>query len=332
MEQTLEAPTCTFRSDFRPLPLLGNRHVQTVLALVLPGPSFDHPSRKVPVMLPDGDQLVLHDSVPASWHAGDPVALVIHGLGGSHRSSHVQRQASALLARGVRVVRVDLRTCGAGLALARQIYTAGCSDDLRAAVEEVHNWAPESPITLVGQSLGGNVALKLAGEAADDPIPGLAGVVAVGPPIDLVACAELIAQPSNVVYEQFFVRNLLAHLHAHRRCFPELSLPQFPRRLSIRQFDNLFTAPTHGFADAFDYYRHSSSLPLIPQISVPALIVTARDDPFIAVEPFERLRVPSHINVRIVDHGGHLGFLGWDGAGGIRWGEQRIADWVARRG
>jgi predicted alpha/beta-fold hydrolase len=331
MERSLQAPSVTFRSDFRPLPLLGNRHVQTVLAFILTGPSFDHPSRSVPVTLPDGDQIVLHDSVPAAWSNGDPVALVIHGLGGSHRSSHVERQASELLARRVRVVRVDMRTCGAGLALARHIYNAGCSGDLRVAAEEVHSWAPESPIYLVGQSLGGNVALKLAGEAADDPVPSLAGVVAIGPPIDLVACSELIALPRNVVYERFFLRNLLAHLQQHRRCFPELPLPRFPQRLTIRQFDDLFTAPSHGFATALDYYRHASSFFLIPQISVPTLIVTARDDPFIAVEPFERLRVPAHIDVHILDHGGHLGFVGWDGAGGIRWSERRIADWVARQ-
>jgi predicted alpha/beta-fold hydrolase len=318
--------------DFRPLPLLGNPHVQTLLAFCLSGPRLDHPTQERTVALPDGDRLALHDSVPAGWRPGGRVAVVVHGLGGSHRSGHVMRQAVMLLREGVRVVRLDLRTAGSGIALARRTYHAGCSADVRAALAEVHGWSPSSPVVLVGQSLGGNVALKLAGEAADDPVPGLAAVVAVGPPIDLAACAALMAQARNVVYEQFFVRSLVAHLHRHRRFFPDLTLPRFPRLVTLRLFDELYTAPYHGFADAADYHRSASAKPFLPRIAVPTLVLTARDDPFIAVEPFESLRVPSHVEVRILERGGHLGFLGRDGSGGIRWFERYAASWVARAG
>jgi predicted alpha/beta-fold hydrolase len=316
--------------DFTPLPLLGNPHVQTVLAFILSGPSLGHPTRERRVSLPDGDRLLLYDNVPPGWRPGGRIAVVVHGLGGSHRSGHVVRQAVMLLRRGVRVVRMELPAAGKGIAFARRTYHAGCSGDVRAAVAAVHRWSPSSPILLVGQSLGGNVVLKLAGEAADDPVPGLAGVVAVGAPIDVARCAALLAEPRNVVYEQYFVRGLLAHLQRHRRIFPELPMPRFPRRLTLRQFDELYTAPFGGFADAEDLYRRTSSLPLIPRIKVPALILAARDDPFIAVGPFERLRAPAHVEVRLVERGGHLGFLGRDGAGGIRWAERTAADWVAR--
>ena len=115
------------------------------------------------------------------------------------------------------------------------------------------------------------------------------------------------------------------HLH-----FPDLPPPSWPRRLTVRLFDDLYTAPRCDFADALDYYRRTSSLPLIPRIEVPALILTARDDPFIPVGPFEELRAPDNVEVRVVERGGHLGFLGPDGAGGIRWAERRVAEWVAR--
>src|SRR5207245_750548 len=95
-------------------------------------------------------------------------------------------------------------------------------------------------------------------------------------------------------------------------------------------FDDLYTAPQGGFAGALDYYRRASSLPLIPSIPVPTLILTARDDPFVAIESFETLRAGSHVDVQIAPGGGHLGFLGWDGAGGIRWAERRLADWLAQ--
>ena len=79
-----------------------------------------------------------------------------------------------------------------------------------------------------------------------------------------------------------------------------------------------------------DYYQRASALPLVAKIAVPSFLLTARDDPFIAVEPFEELRdkVPAHVTIRVLSHGGHLGFLGWDGAGGIRWAERRLVDWI----
>ncbi len=115
------------------------------------------------------------------------------------------------------------------------------------------------------------------------------------------------------------------------RYFPDLPPPVFPRRVTMRLFDDLYTAPRCGFADALDYYRQASCQHLVPRIPVPTLLLTSRDDPFIAVEPFEELRsrAPAHMTIRILSHGGHLGFLGFDGAGGIRWAEHRLTDWVA---
>jgi predicted alpha/beta-fold hydrolase len=318
-------------TDFRPLPFLGNPHLQTLLGTWLAGPPLGFASREHFVRLPDGDRLVLHDSLPAGWLPGGCIALLVHGLGGSHRSGHLQRLAARLLRRGLRVVRLDLRGCGRGLALARRAYHGGCSDDVRAAAAEVHTWSPRSPLLLAGVSLGGNIVLKLAGEARARPVPGLARVAALAPPIDMERCAELLAGPRNRLYERHFVRQLVNQVERRRRLIPGLTLPRWPRPLTLRRFDDLVTAPPWGFADALDYYRRASSLPVVPDIAVPTLIVTARDDPFIAVEPFEALQAPGHVRVEVLPRGGHVGFLGWDGAGGFRWAERRIADWLAGR-
>jgi predicted alpha/beta-fold hydrolase len=323
-----EVPFFQTAEDFRPWPFLRNPHVQTLLGHLLRGPAFRHPSREHAFWLPDGDGLVLHDSVPPGWREGDGVVVLVHGLGGSHQSAHVQRLAGFFLPRGLRVVRMDQRGCGKGLPLARGCYHGGRSEDVRAVLEEVHRWSPSSPLTLIGISLGGNLVLKLAGEAAERPVAGLTRVVALAPPIDLERCATLIALPRNRLYENYFLRDLLTQARQRQQYFPDLPSLRFPRRMTIRLYDELYTAPRGGFADALDYYRRSSSHSLIEQIPVPTLILTARDDPFIAVEPFEELRVPGHVTVRIADHGGHLGFLGRDGAGGIRWAERRVADWV----
>jgi predicted alpha/beta-fold hydrolase len=314
--------------EFRPLPLLSHPHVQTLLGLLLPGPTVSLPTREVVIRLPDGDGLVLHDNTPPGWRPGDRMALVLHGLTGSHESPGVIRIA----ARGLRTVRLDQRGAGEGLSLARLCYHAGRSDDIRAALDEMHRWSPASPIVLIGVSLGGNLALKAAGEAVEHPLPYLERVAVMNPPIDVGRCAALLGQPRNRMYDQYFVKLLVRDARLRQRYFPDLPPLRLPRRMTTRLFDDLYTAPRSGFVDALDYYRRTSSLPLIERITVPTLIMTARDDPFVAVEPFEEVKAPDNVLVCILPYGGHIGFVGWDGSGGVRWAESRIIDWVAREG
>jgi hypothetical protein len=310
--------------------LLSNPHLQTVIGAWWRGQRFTQPTREQVLWLPDGDGMLLYDSVPPDWQPGGKMALLLHGLTGSHESPVVERTALLLLEHGVRAVRVDLRSAGRGIPLARHTYHGGCSGDIRAVMAELHRWSPQSPITVVGFSLGGNVALKMAGEAATNPIPGLDRVVAVGPPVDCRRCCTLLSLPRNRMYERHFLDSLLREARLRHRCFPDLPPLRFPRRLTIRIFDDLYTAPMSGFADAIDYYTRASSLPLIPKINVPTLILTARDDPFIAVEPIESLPKTDYVTVQIQAYGGHLGFLGWDGKGGVRWAENRVVEWVLR--
>src|SRR5689334_11134686 len=116
---------------FRPLPLFGNPHVQTILGNLLPARAAAGTERLV--TLPDGDRIVLHETAPN----GEPVAiaLLIHGLGGNHRSGYMARMTNRLITLGWRVYRMDLRGAGAGIRHARRFYTAACSDDVRAVVE-----------------------------------------------------------------------------------------------------------------------------------------------------------------------------------------------------
>ncbi len=314
--------------DFRPLPLLSNRHVQTLLGHWLPGPQAGRPARSVVLRLPDGDGLLIHDNIPPGWRPGEPVAVVVHGLGGTHASPPVQRLTWRLLAGRVRVVRPDLRGAGGGLPLARRCYHAGRSDDVRAVLEQVHHWCPTSPLLLLGISLGGAIVLRLAGEAGDNPVSGLARVAAVAPPVDLERSVALLSHPRNRLYEQQFVREVTAEAYKRQRYFPDLPPLAFPRPLTMRLFDDLYTAPRNGFTNGLDYYRRASALPFISRIRVPALILTARDDPFIASDPFEDLKPPASVEMHLLPCGGHLGFVGWDGAGGVRWGERRVIDWL----
>src|SRR4051794_38190939 len=148
-------------STFKPLPLLGNAHVQTFLGNIRLGPLRHPASERRLVDLPDGDSLVVHDSIPPQWQVGECIVLLVHGVGGCHRSGYMARLARKFLRHGYRALRMDLRGAGAGSSLARRIYHGGCSDDVRAVAEAVEDWAPGSPLILVGMSLGGNIVLKL---------------------------------------------------------------------------------------------------------------------------------------------------------------------------
>lgn len=312
---------------FRPLPFLSNRHVQTVLAMWVKRGRFHVPTVRHIVDLADGDKLVVHENKPQRWAQGDAVVIVVHGLTGSHASGGVVLQAMRLFQLGVRTFRVDLRGAGSGFALARKLYNAGCSEDLRAVVELVAKLAPGSPIALVGTSLGGNVVLKLAGESAHHPVPQLSRVAALNPPVDLAACTALIAERRNRAYEAHFVSDLVRNVERLRRIRGEPA-PSFPRRVSLQTFDNMYTAPRNGYVDADDYYARCSSAAFIAKADVPTLIVTARDDPFVAVTPIEQLGALPHVRLKITDRGGHTGFLGRDGQGGWGWAETVIANWL----
>ena len=96
----------------------------------------------------------------------------------------------------------------------------------------------------------------------------------------------------------------------------------------MRDFDEVYTAPRWGYAGALDYYRQASSLSLLSRIRLPTLIVTARDDPFVALEPLLQAASPPGVIIDVMKHGGHMGFLGGDGQGGIRWAEARVVRWA----
>lgn len=306
-------------ANFHPLPGLANPHLQTILSVWVKSGTLPGITQRHIVDLSDGDQLVMHDNLPRRWRRGDLVGVIVHGLTGSHRSGGVVRLTWELFRRGVRIVRVDLRGAGAGFRLARTPYHAGCSDDLRAVLARVAALAPGSSIALAGLSLGGNVVLKLAGEGAAH---GLVRVAAVNPPIDLDECTTLLCQPNNRLYEWYFVSELVRAARRRARLFHEAP-PQFPNKLRLRDFDDLYTAPRNGFAGVADYYRRASSAPLITAIAIPTLILTARDDPFIAAGAIEAVHSPQ-VQVRISEYGGHTGYLGRGGA----WAECVVADWL----
>ncbi len=284
------------------------------------------------IELGDGDRLVVLESVPPGWERSRPAAVLVHGLAGCADASYMVRVARRVLELGVRVVRVNLRGAGRGFGLARGIYHAGRSDDVREVVRWLHQRAPGSPIGLVGFSLGANLVLKAAAEAADSPAPGLDCVLAANPPIHLASCIQLMRKPENRLYDWNFVRWLRAMVERLHRRFPDLGPTGMKGVRSVYEFDDRYTAPRGGFRSADDYYEKCSLVEALPRIAVPGIVVHAVDDPFVTYEPWLGALRPPHLSLELLAHGGHLGYLSerpW--LGDRRWLDLRMAAWLKSR-
>lgn len=317
---------------FEPHPALRSGHAQTIAAGYLPGRRVRLPARYVEVPLEDGDRLAVLDSTPDGWVPGAPACLLVHGLGGCARAPYVTRIATRLVRAGVRAVRMNLRGAGAGFGLARGIYHAGRTGDLRAAAAWIAATAPGSPIGLVGLSLGANLVLKLAAEAAGDPLAGLDCVVAANPPLDLSACCRHIREPRNRLYDRNFVRVLRAQVSRLHARFPQLPAPALDGVESLYDFDDRYTAPRNGFAGAEAYYAASSAGPWLGRITIDGLVVHAADDPFIPLGAFTSARFPRNLRTELVPAGGHLGYISRDRwAGDRRWLDARLTHWLIAR-
>jgi uncharacterized protein len=323
---------------FRPHPLVRGGHLQTIVGSYLSsGAGGKAKVHRVP--LADGDAIALHEDDGAESGGQEvsrrgQVAVLLHGLCGCHESAYMLRASAKLRARGVKVFRMDLRGCGAGMALARHPLHAGRSEDAGAALEYVSRLHPDAAIHLVGFSMGANIALKLAGELGHGAPRHLASVMAVSPPIDLMQCTGRIQRGMSRMYDRRFVWLLVQHIRQRDRLVPSAhsrALVPPPRRLM--DFDSLFTAPLSGFADVHDYYTRASSVRVLDRIAVPTLIVTAASDPIVPVACFERASYSATTQLHIAPCGGHLGFVGArNGDPDIRWLDWRIVDWLTVAG
>jgi predicted alpha/beta-fold hydrolase len=312
---------------FRPHPLLANGHAQTLARWAWPRTHGGPPDEVRLFEVEPGVRLLAR----CRWHedrAGRLTVLLVHGLGGSADAPYVLGAARLAHLAGANVVRLNQRNCGGTEGLTPTLYHSGMSGDLAAVVRELVERDGLSRVLVAGFSMGGNLALKMAGEMGGAAPAALVGVSAVSPASDLRETVRNLARPSNRPYQWNFVRGLRRLVERKKRLYPDLyDTSGLDRLRTVRDFDELYTAPHGGFADADDYYARSSALPLLPRIRVPTLIVHARDDPLVPCEPL--LRPGAAENPHVVratpPHGGHVAFVSAD-RGERFWAEERLAD------
>lgn len=321
-------------SDFSPAWFLRNPHMQTVWGRLV------RPRRMVQlereeIETPDGDVLVLDHL------QGDRIRYVLlHGLEGSAHSVYIQGMLSLIAKRGFAATAINFRSCARDLDDLQamlpnrrpRFYHSGETTDFDFVVRTLSARDPNIPLVASGASLGGNALLKWLGELPGQTMVRAAATISV--PYDLDAGGTCLERGLGPFYVGGFLRTLKKKVMDVARRFPEtrLDLQRAMRARSFREFDDVATAPLHGFTNADDYYARSSSIHFISRIKTPTLCISAEDDPFLPPEVLERVKAAASPSIELITtrHGGHVGFvagtLPWKA---VYWAEELVVDWLA---
>ena len=311
-----------------------NGHLQTIVGNFYPRPPFAVPAEAEAVLVDatDGSRVLCHSNwQPATVRASRLTLVLIHGLEGSSESGYMRGVAARAWDGGWNVVRMNMRNCGETEALTPTLYHSGLSGDVRAVVDHfTERWGLESVAPLVGYSMGGNLALKLAGECGDRGP--LTAVATVCPAIDLAAGSDALHEPKNRLYEARFLRGLMRRFRRKAALFPAVygDPAAIGRVVSLREFDQKIVARFCGFRDADDYYYRAASARVIDRVAVPALILQAADDPFIRLFPETRAKIVDNPWIEFVEtgHGGHCAYLSRERGEEVHWAESTVIRWL----
>lgn len=312
-------------SSYCPPAWLPGGHLQTIV------PSL---YRKVNRVTKEKERLELEDGdfLDLEWRRDGrrKLAILSHGLEGSAGASYVQAMARALSSSGWDVLAWNYRGCSEELNRLPRFYHSGATEDFSAVIEHAMQVHPAEQIDLVGFSLGGNMTLKYLGEKGDQISPLIGRAVAFSVPCDLACSSRTLDTAFNrEVYMRRFIQTLANKVRRKHRVFPEELDPKGLKSIrTFREFDDRYTAPLHGFRDAEDYWERSSSKRFLSAIRVPALMVNAKNDPFLGPGcfPEAEAKESSFFYLETPEQGGHVGFPTKDR--GAFWMGKRVIEFL----
>lgn len=258
-----------------------------------------------------------------------PALVLLHGLEGSSRSHYAQSIAQHFRARGWIVVVAHFRGCSGFPNRMARAYYSGDTAEIDFILSTVQNRVPHARWHAVGTSLGGNALLKFLGEAGNHASERVVCAATVSVPVDLVACGNYLSDTfiGRQIYSRYFLRSMRKKMQEKARRFPgTIDIYRLTHARTLREFDNAYTAPMHGYKNALDYWTRASSKPLLASIDVPTLVLNARNDPFV---PEACLPGSADASPNVVLHqpaeGGHASFVSGPFPGYLTWLPARLA-------
>ena len=276
------------------------------------------------------------DFIDVDWQGEDsnaPLLVLFHGLEGSSGSHYAQAFAHWARHNGWRFVVPHFRGCSGELNLAPRAYHSGDFEEIGWVLQRLRSVHAGS-IAAVGVSLGGNALLRWAEEAGDTAAQTASVVCAVSSPIDLAAGGRAIGEGFNrQVYTRMFLRSMkpkaLRKLAQHPGLF---SREKLLAARDLYAFDDVFTAPLHGFKGTDDYWSRGSAKPHLHHIRIPALVLNARNDPFVPASSLPGAHeVGRHVSLWQPGHGGHVGFPGGRWPGHVHTLPEAVMGWIKRQ-
>ena len=261
------------------------------------------------IPLSDGDFLDLDWSFAAK--PSNKVVILLHGLEGNAQRPYITGSAKAFIEVGIDACAVNFRGCSGETNRLYRSYHSGATEDLDAVVQHILLNKNYQEIYIKGVSLGGNMALKYVGEPRNIP-KDLKAVIAVSAPCNLHSSLKELLKPKNYAYALRFRKHLVNKLQLKLPLFPDrISKSQIRRIKNLKDFDDIYTAPAHGFNDALDYYERCSCRQFLPKVRVPSLIINAKNDSFLGPEcyPFEEAEKNENLHLETPKFGGHVGFI-----------------------
>ncbi len=279
----------------------------------------------------DGEPRTTVTTTPAAR----PLLVQFHGLEGSSTSHYSQAFAEVAHERGWAYAVPHFRGCSGELNRAPRAYHSGDVEEIDWILQRFHAWQAErggGPLWVVGISLGGNALMRWAADLGEAARRVVHATAAVSSPLDLSAGGHAIGRGFNrLVYTRMFLNTLkpkaLARLARHPGLF---SADAMRAARDLWDFDNVFTAPVHGFRDAQDYWHRASAKPHLHRLRVPALLLNARNDPFVPADSLPQAHeVSDHVTLWQPEHGGHVGFPTGRWPGHVRAMPEAVSDWLA---
>jgi predicted alpha/beta-fold hydrolase len=274
---------------------------------------------------PDGD-FVDVDWLAAPSDEGAPLVVLFHGLEGSSRSHYARSLMRAVAGRHWKGAVINFRGCSGSPNRLPRAYHSGDSNEIDWLLAWMRHESHGACLFAVGVSLGGNALLKWLGERETGAQCSLDAAAAVCPPLDLTLSGLNLGRGLNRIYTRHFLQTLIPKALEKAQRFPgHFDRDRILRARSLQDFDDAYTAPAHGFADVFDYWRRASSKPWLGGIKVPTLLLSAANDPFVprAALPAERELGPE-LQFECPQRGGHVGFLQGSWPGNLAWLPQRL--------
>ena len=308
-------------------PWLPGGQVQTLYAYLATGrPNLIY--RRERWDTPDGD------FIDIDWIDGKidaPLVVMFHGLEGNSQSPYALQLMQAVQQKNWRGAVVHFRGCSGELNRLPRAYHSGDSAEIDWVLRRMKIISQAAPLYAVGVSLGGNALLKWLGEQQEEAKKIVQAAASISAPVDLMAAGDALGGGFNMLYTRHFLSTLkrksLLKLNQHPNLFDGDAML---RARNLREFDNIVTAPLHGYNDTDDYWTRASSKPMLKHICVPTYLLNARNDPFLPNSALPAAsEMSSFVTAEFPPGGGHVGFVSGGFPGNLRWLPQRLMDFFA---